>query len=103
VIPDYGELPLLCKASRARKPSQMHPWDKTISIRTSGSFIGIFEAVPHAPSLWQVSAHPEIRENQGFAPVKSVAVSGSESASAFRNPLAIANPDTDSDSEADDH
>jgi hypothetical protein len=38
-------------------------------------------------------------ENQRFAPVKSVAVSGSESASAFWNPLAIANPDTDSEAD----
>jgi hypothetical protein len=38
-------------------------------------------------------------ENQRFAHVKSVAVSGSESASAFWNPLTNAN--TDSDSKAD--
>jgi hypothetical protein len=45
--------------------------------------------------------HPMMHENQRFAAVKSVAVSGSESASAFWNLLAVANPDTDTDSEAD--
>jgi hypothetical protein len=61
--------------------------------------IGMFTASKSILLLKHPMAHPMTRENQRCAPLKSVAVSGSESASAFLNRLTIARPDTDAEAD----